>query len=736
MKKFKTVFLAFLILCSTCAIMQPPVNAHPDVPLISYIQTVVANVNWSESIDTVYMGYVMGQKTMDDLVAAYNALPLSNYQQIDTFWFWQAVLKKYGIENSTKIKQALDATTMLANGLPQCTSETGGPAFHVGHRGIFQGFYYANLYNYQTSKWNVTNAYASFKTAVYKASYPAVLWVYGDNTSFTVSYGPRFYDEGAETFDCFLSFYELGIDSALDDAKYVWDWINNNLWIESPAHYEYARAWADFECEAGGFLSLAEKLWYTYPTLGNISRTMTDIINRFLTNGWLSPQWSIGSTPYFCVVHHNPGNSERRLQNTIMAWAAILGLYDRYSEDVKTFVKNLIGGYSSYPYAAWQYLYGFSGLYSNGYFTWLSGTATSNDATAAGSCLLLLNGILPVSGSIAVPLEEYCYEYRYNILDGELLRINLTAKTLVLPVMTPGTINFLYNATVSGYFAESGIYQVQFSNDWNTIVSIAKISSLPANREYVGQPNIKMAEELNPVFAYDMASLLVDSDRRILLDSSKYKNYAVFDDQSKVPTVTQGALGFGLYFDGNKYGWVQSSESMPPYTLMTISAWVYMTSDSVLNQHVIYKPGSYSLETFYGNFTFSVMDTSGYWYRAISNVKPELNRWYFILGELNATHVNIYVDNQIAGSVQFGMEPMSNTNNVLIGYTWSGIIDELQGYHRVLSSTEKTLVQKNQIPAPSDYIFTSLSSTSTTSALMDYYNTGDNMLLGAYGSNW
>ena len=45
-----------------------------------------------------------------------------------------------------------------------------------------------------------------------------------------ISYGPRYYDECAETIDVFLDFYNLGITSALNDAVATWLWTNNNLW--------------------------------------------------------------------------------------------------------------------------------------------------------------------------------------------------------------------------------------------------------------------------------------------------------------------------------------------------------------------------------------------------------------------------------------------------------------------------------------------------------------------------
>ena len=46
-------------------------------------------------------------------------------------------------------------------------------------------------------------------------------------------------------------------------------------------------------------------------------------------------------------------------------------------------------------------------------------------------------------------------------------------------------MNFQFNQTVTGSFGTSGIYTVQFSPDWNTILNITFVSTLPSNRQYV-----------------------------------------------------------------------------------------------------------------------------------------------------------------------------------------------------------------------------------------------------------
>jgi hypothetical protein len=109
----------------------------------------------------------------------------------------------------------------------------------------------------------------------------------------------------------------------------------------------------------------------------------------------------------------------------------------------------------------------------------------SNDATATGADLLFMLGIVPQTAVLAVPLEENLYEYIYNILDPDLFNINLTTNIVTVSLATAGTLNFQFNQTVAGSFSTSGIYTVQFSSDWNTILSINFVSTLPSNRQYM-----------------------------------------------------------------------------------------------------------------------------------------------------------------------------------------------------------------------------------------------------------
>jgi len=449
--------------------------------LIYKLDSLINNVDWNESIDTMYIGFSMGQTGLSDLESAFASLDTAI-----SVLKWSVILKKFGIENETKVKWALDNQVMMSNGLPDYD---GNDRFSVSHRYLLLGYHWAEEYSYQTDKWNKTKAYENFKWAIDHSTYPAVLYVYSDNTTYCTASGPRFYDEAGQTIDCFLKFYELGITEAMDDAVNTWEWINNELWTGT--HYDYARLQGSWECESGGFLQIITKLEDLNPTVGNITRLKTDLVNRYIAKKWGSPQWTWGDgTEKYVVVHHNPDNPKQRLQNTIMAWSAILGINIEYSEQEKTNVTDMLEGFSGYD-PAWDLLFNSShALYSSekNLFKLLSGGEVGNRYTAEACALLLNLGMVSKTGTMAIPLEEYFYEYRYNIIDGQLFSINITSRTVKVPIRDVGTADFLFNETVTYNFTETGLYELTFSGNWSSITDSNRISSLPSNRIYLSPP--------------------------------------------------------------------------------------------------------------------------------------------------------------------------------------------------------------------------------------------------------
>ena len=482
MKRTLGVLLVSVLLISTfIALNVFPVQATTSNrgSLIDNLTTLYNKVNWGENWETIYLGNIWGTKTTADLQQA-----LDDCQDPYTIFGISDLVSKLGIENKEKIEWALDNTVIMANGLPK-TGSDGKDFFAVSSRVMLDGYYWAAKYNYDTSKWDLRKAYNSFKAAIANSPYPAALFIHYDNTPFMISYGPRYYDEAGETVDVFVRFYDMGVKTALDDALNTWNWINNNLW--SVDHYNYALNWAGYECEAGGFYDIIYKLANRVDSLPNSQRILTDLQNRFLSADWGSPQWTYDGTKYYVVLHHSTGNSERRLPETIMAWAAIYAAYGNLGDTSKTTFQSMLTGFSQYEPAWSMIMNSAAGLYDSNTkeFTFSSNSGPTNEATAYGVSLMFMLGIVPNTAVLAIPLRESYYEDLFKMFDPELFNINLQSHTVTVSILKGGSVTFQFNNPVQHTFSNSGIYTVAFDSNWNSIISVNYAGSLPTNRVYM-----------------------------------------------------------------------------------------------------------------------------------------------------------------------------------------------------------------------------------------------------------
>jgi len=521
------------------------VDEMVDVTLAQAIQTISENVDWSKA---VYAGLFFGEKTRADVETLIDSYAASGD------WLnvlrWSVICRKLWIEREGAIKAALDNLQMIGP-LPWTTKYSGVDYFCVEEKYALFCYYYADKYQYRLDKWNKTNGYNFFKTAIYNNGRPA-LFISANGSTWTISYGPRYYDESASTVQCFLIFYELGIAEALNDALYWWNWINNNLWYQN-THYKYALNWADYECEAGFFAKIAANLKYYENDLGNWSKVLFDLQNRFLIDGWNSKQWFSGSESKttYVVVHHYPSNSQRRLQNTIGAWTTLLPFYTMLEKESQCTMQEMLQGYADLA-PAWKLLESpETNLYDSvsGKFRWLSSAAVSDDATAYALTLMLFLGIVPKTTTIAFPLEEYSYEYIFDI-DPELYNLNLSAATLRISVINGGQLEFIYGAVpVPCEFPQAGIYEVKFSNNWDTVLNVSKIQDLPANRKFL--------ELTHDVAVIDVApsTTLIEHGEKLEVsvtvankgDFTETFNLTLYANSTTVGTKTIENLAYGAY---------------------------------------------------------------------------------------------------------------------------------------------------------------------------------------------
>ncbi|MGD6806771.1 MAG: hypothetical protein ACQCN4_07405 [Candidatus Bathyarchaeia archaeon] len=451
--------------------------------------TIEANGGWSSTLQTMYDGIALGKTTVTQLQNAVDAIDVSSTSAAEAVFYWYFQLSKFGVSiNETTIKKALDIVQMLPNigGLPNDYSRSGTPSFLLYNRYDLYAYQWAEQLNYQTSKWNLTEAYLVFNDSVTAYGKP-VLCVGSDRTGWGISYGPRYYDECGETIDMYFTFWLLGIQDGLAQAEHWWNWGNANLWVNSTSggFYKYALNRNTFECEAGGFDQIIWKLYNYNSTLPDVENLFVDMETRALSNGWASPQWA----DY--VVMHATGNPQQRLENTIASWAAMIGFYGNMTSDMQSQVQTLLDG-SAGPAPAWNLTLR-SKLYDNatGMFRIHSDSSISTEATANAAVLLMLLSTVPVTGALAVPMQDCVYQDINNVIDGGVSSINLETNTVTLSVSAPGTFLSMFGTEIFGYSLNStGIWQITFASDWNSITSQTNISTaLPEGRIYLGTIN-------------------------------------------------------------------------------------------------------------------------------------------------------------------------------------------------------------------------------------------------------
>ncbi len=339
---------------------------------------------------------------------------------------------------------------------------------------VFTHRYAAEL-GINTSKWNMTLAFQEFLNC-YQADNDFLWFEPSDGTS--TDYMNRYYDENAQVLSIFLKFYQEGILEALGYANQMWEHLYTSHW--SGSYFPYIGSSGQVECEAGHFAeTIAELHVANNQTLPNFpDYILQDLNYKFISGGnWSGRLWS----PEAYVVRHAETNPEKRLENTVAAWAAMHSYYSVMNDSMKSnFIKLLTGS----P-RAWQGLVNSSNLYRDGRFRWRERLDYTDSATCGGAMILFLNGIIPDSGSIAIPVIDEFYQDWYSMFPASHFHFSYELQTIRIPVWA-GTLSFTFGTETASYnFPDSGIYEVHFSSDWNNIENATKIGPLSEQLAYL-----------------------------------------------------------------------------------------------------------------------------------------------------------------------------------------------------------------------------------------------------------
>jgi hypothetical protein len=107
-----------------------------------------------------------------------------------------------------------------------------------------------------------------------------------------------------------------------------------------------------------------------------------------------------------------------------------------------------------------------------------NGTLPSDDMSLLGAMELFLYGIIPGTGGLAVNPSNERYQDYQTCFPLSQWSFNYQNSSIRIPVMQ-GTLTFIFGTqNVTQNFPSNGVYDVQFANDWNSILSITKIADI------------------------------------------------------------------------------------------------------------------------------------------------------------------------------------------------------------------------------------------------------------------
>jgi hypothetical protein len=411
--------------------------------LADTINDVVSNTVWSSDPAVISVGTIFGKTNL----SAFDYASVSNneYQ-----WAW---VREIALEDG------YTSATIDANVKHYMAEATNGP-LPLTDSNFFSVYdrYLITLYDLAV-QWNMSSTYPWVKSDALTLlqediqanggkpllgfGYPGSSWYYAE----------RYYDEWIEDLDIFL---KMG-DTAT--AATLWNGVNEANWNGQAYDYRPDEPSSFLEGEVGFFAAVVANYEMTVGSIPNFDRVSTDLYNKLLVSGWSSSLWGVPA-----VLRHATSNDELRLDMTAGAVEALQMYYAVSDATWRSAWVNLLTG--STP--AWQ-AYVNNPLFGN----WSIPAWNAEKAVT-----LFLYGIIPDTGSLAVPTNEWHYEDWTSMMPSTLFRFDYGSHTIRIPVFA-GNIKFDFGSSIASYnFPSNGVYQVQFSSDWNSVTSASLVEGL------------------------------------------------------------------------------------------------------------------------------------------------------------------------------------------------------------------------------------------------------------------
>lgn len=275
----------------------------------------------------------------------------------------------------------------------------------------------------------------------------------------------RYYDEEAQTLGCFHIFEEDGLTEARSYEDKIWNHLNNDGWWTGQ-WYWYRPDWKCFECEMGRFaLQITEYLDYVHPNI------ISDLNQKLLINEWNSPSWQ----PWLYVVNHanNPDGSivteQYRAEETVAVWEAFESFYTSFPISMQNAITDML---TKEP-KAWEQVLNQS-CYNNVYNAGTHKIVYGDQLD--GAMVMFLNGIVPETGSLHDSLTEETYLTNAFNFPANEYRFDHASRMIRIPT-TSGQIGFQFGTQIVSYNFTQGVWDIYFSNDWNSIKNVVPVSS-------------------------------------------------------------------------------------------------------------------------------------------------------------------------------------------------------------------------------------------------------------------
>jgi len=496
--KFSIVLLIFLFCSPVFLSTQGQAQSQPEPTLAETINSVLENINlsnlspeWGSVYSQIFC--LCNQSIFDSLIQ--QAINQSDWEDA----IWVARLAELNGYASPVLSDCL--VNALEN-MPMCGSlpitdytanqtVTAYPSseFCVYDRCLVNAYRYAQELG--VSGWNITQAFTDFVNAYMSLStgqgdqYGEMLWI-NPEANFSASYSGRYYDEYAETLDMFLEFAENGATSnitvnglSLNATSYM-----DNMWIAAQhlwngEFYDYnnagiglAPSFNTVECEVGNFAQVIAEYQNYRGLLPYFNDVINDLEYTCLASGWNSPAWASAG-----VIQHAESNFQVRLPETLGALIALQMLYPNFTAVNQDSFQSMLQ-------TGWQGLVN-STLYNSNQFQFSAESSTStlpnafsDDASLLGAMTLFLDGIIPQTGSLAITASNERYQDYQTCFPIDQWQFDYQNQSIRIPVMA-GDLTFIFGSQpVTQLFPTNGVYEIQFSPDWNGIISATKVADI------------------------------------------------------------------------------------------------------------------------------------------------------------------------------------------------------------------------------------------------------------------